>query len=368
MPKEKRAKSAGGLCKIAKNSAITLAFLGAATILCFLLQNFAMEDSQVGTHVPLLFVLAVLLISRYTEGYFYGIFASMIAVVGVNFAFTYPYFAFNFTITGYPITFIVMLAVALFVSTLTTQIKNQEQIRLEAAKEKMRGNLLRAVSHDIRTPLTSILGAASGMIENYDILEKEKQLELLEDIREESQWLIRIVENLLSVTRINGDNTRISTSEEVVEEIIGGAVMKFEKRFPEAQVRVEMPEDVLLVAMDGILIEQVLVNLLENAVLHGKTTRVITIRVWEESNKVFFAVEDDGQGIRESILPVIFDGQLHSEEHSEYDVKRNMGIGLSVCMSIVKAHKGMMRAENQKDSGARFVFWIPAESAGDYGN
>ena len=79
-------------------------------------------------------------------------------------------------------------------------------------------------------------------------------------------------------------------------------------------------------------------------------------------------MEDDGQGIRENMLPVIFDGQLQSADNSEYDVKRNMGIGLSVCMSIVKAHKGMMTAENRKNGGARFVFWLPAESVEEYGN
>ncbi|MBR2950124.1 MAG: DUF4118 domain-containing protein [Lachnospiraceae bacterium] len=354
--------------KAVRHSAVTFSFLGAATLICFGLQRFEIEGSQVGTHVPLLYVLAVLLISRYTEGYLYGIVASMISVVAVNYAFTYPYFAFNFTITGYPITFIVLLAVALFVSTLTTQIKEKELIRLEAEKEKMRGNLLRAVSHDIRTPLTSILGSASGMIDNYDSLEKSQKIELLEDIREEAQWLIRIVENLLSVTRINGERARISTTEEVVEEIISGAVVKFEKRFPEAEIRIDMPQDMLLVAMDGILIEQVLVNLFENAILHGKTTKNITVRVWEEKNRVYFAVEDDGEGIKENILPILFDGQLQSGQYDEYDTKRNMGIGLSVCMSIVKAHKGMMKAENRKEGGARFYFWIPAESAGEYGN
>ena len=351
-----------------KNMGITVGFLGIVTVLCFFLQQFALEDAQVSTHVPLLFVLAVLMISRYTDGYLYGIFASMIAVIGVNYAFTYPYFAFNFTITGYPITFLVMLAVALFVSTLTTQIKAQEQIRLEAAKEKMRGNLLRAVSHDIRTPLTSILGAASGMIENFELLDKERILALLEDIREEAQWLIRIVENLLSVTRINGEGARVVTSEEVVEEILSSAVMKFKKRFPEAKVRIEMPEEMLLVAMDGVLIEQVLVNLLENAVLHGKTVREIVIRVWENNKRVYFTVEDDGVGIMENILPVIFEGKLQSEQDEKYDNKRNMGIGLSVCMSIVKAHGGMMTAENLAEQGAAFTFWIPAEEMELYGN
>lgn len=341
---------------LVKNCGITVGILGIATVFCFFLQNFATTD----THVPLLFVLAVLFISRYTDGYFYGIIASMIAVVGVNFVFTYPYFALNFTITGYPLTFLAMLAVAVIVSTLTTQIKQQEQVRLEVEKEKMRGNLLRAVSHDIRTPLTSILGSAAGILENYDVLGREEKLELTRDIVEEAQWLIRGVENLLSVTRINGDSTRITTCEELVEEVIGGAVMKFKKRFPQVEVEVEMPPDMLMVSMDGILIEQVLVNLMENSVLHGKTTRLIRIVVFETDGRVNFSVEDDGQGIKESVLPRMFEGSLH-REGGEYDSKRNMGIGLSVCMSIVKAHKGNMKAENLSGHGARVAFWLPKE-------
>lgn len=338
-----------------RNCVITVVILGIAAAFCFFLQNFVTTD----THVPLVFVLAVLFVSRYTEGYMYGIIASMIAVIGVNFVFTYPYFAFNFTITGYPLTFLAMLAVSLIVSTLTTQIKNQEQVRLEAEKEKMRGNLLRAVSHDIRTPLTSIWGSASGILENYDILTKEKKIELIRDIEEDAQWLIRVVENLLSITRINGESAKISTCEEVAEEIIGGAVVKFKKRFPNVGVEVELPEDVLLVPMDGVLIEQVLVNLMENSVLHGKTTTVIKIKVEELEDYVLFSVEDDGQGIKESVLPVIFDGSLQSREGEEYDAKRNMGIGLSVCMSIVKAHKGNMKAENLAQKGAKMSFWLP---------
>ncbi len=102
---------------------------------------------------------------------------------------------------------------------------------------------------------------------------------LVEDIRDEAQWLIRIVENLLSVTRINGENAQIHTEEEIVEEIVGSAVLKFQKRFPEVKVEVLMPEAFLMVPMDGILIEQVLVNLLENSVLHGKTIDRIRIIV-----------------------------------------------------------------------------------------
>lgn len=347
-----------------KNCLITAVVLGIATLFCLLLQQFVTTD----IHVPLLFVLAVLFVSRFTDGYIYGIVASMLGVIGVNYVFTYPYFEINFTIAGYPLTFLVMLAVSVSVGTLTTQIKQQEQIRLEAEKEKMRGNLLRAVSHDIRTPLTSIVGSASGILDNRRVLSEEKILELVKDIRDEAQWLIRIVENLLSVTRINGENAGINTDDEIVEEIISSAVIKFRKRFPDVNIDVDMPEEFLMGPMDGILIEQVLVNLLENSVLHGKTLSRIRIVVTKQESRLVFAVEDDGQGIRESILPVMFEGCLQSMEGEEYDSKRNMGIGLSVCMSIVKAHKGNMRAENISAGGARVSFWLPLGEGRIYGH
>lgn len=345
-----------------KDCLITAGILGIAALIAFLLQQFVSTD----THVPFLFVLAVLFVSRFTDGYVYGIAASVLAVIGVNYVFTYPYFEINFALAGYSLTFIAMLAVAVIVSTLTTQIKQQEQIRLEAEKEKMRGNLLRAVSHDIRTPLTSIVGSASGILDNEEVLTRERMLELVEDIRDEAQWLIRIVENLLSVTRINGENAHIHTDDEIVEEIVGSAVLKFRKRFPGMEVETVMPEEFLMVPMDGILIEQVIVNLLENSVLHGKKTSLIRIVVNSRPGRLLVSVEDDGEGIKENIFPVMFDGSLQSREGEEYDSGRNMGIGLSVCMSIVKAHKGDMKAENRSEGGARVSFWLPMEENNGY--
>ncbi|MBQ7796568.1 MAG: DUF4118 domain-containing protein [Lachnospiraceae bacterium] len=340
-----------------KNSLTTIGILLFAAGVCLVIDGFAEAD----THVPLIFVLAVVMVSRFTDGYAYGILASMIAVVGVNYVFTYPYFEINFSLMGYPLTFVVMLGVACMVSALTTQIKNQEQIKLEVEKEKMRGNLLRAVSHDIRTPLTSIMGSASVLIENSGDISEEKKQELARDIQSEAQWLIQIVENLLSITRIdNGDGeTKINKQEELLEEIVGSAVLKFKKRFPEMKVLVEMPEELVIVPMDGILIEQVLVNLLENAAIHGKYTTEILIKVLEEEVQVRVSVEDNGAGIKEPVLPRIFEGRLHSEDGAESDSKRNMGIGLSVCKTIIKAHKGNMKAENKAEGGAKFTFWLP---------
>ncbi len=340
---------------IIKNAAIASAIIGSVTAFCLILQQFV----QAGNFVQLLFVLAVLFVARYTDGYVYGIVASTAAVVCVNYVFTYPYFEINFEIAGYSVTFVAMLIVACSVSALTTRIKKQEQIKLEAEREKMRGNLLRAVSHDIRTPLTSIVGSASGIVDNYDALSPKDRLELVKDIRDEAQWLIRIVENLLSVTRIGEGNARLAMQDELAEEIISGAVEKFKKRFPDISIQVRLPEEVVLVPMDGILIEQVLVNLMENSVIHGKTTTELVIEVKSGGGRVEFSVKDNGQGIRPSALPHIFEGNLEPDSEGEIDSKRNMGIGLSVCMSIVKAHRGDMSAENLAGGGAKVSFWLP---------
>ena len=146
--------------------AVCAGILAAAMLLCYLLRMI--DDSDV--FVALIFELAVVLVSRFTNGYLFGLLASVLGVVGINYIFTYPYYQLDFTISGYPLTFLVMLAVSVSVSTLTTQIKRQEQLRAEAEKEKVRGNLLRAVSHDIRTPLTGIAGCINTMLDSGDSL------------------------------------------------------------------------------------------------------------------------------------------------------------------------------------------------------
>ena len=342
-----------------KNTAICISILAAAAALCFLFRIF--DDSDV--YVALIFELAVVLVSRFTSGYFYGLLASVVGVIGVNYIFTYPYFAFNFTISGYPLTFIVMLAVSIVVSALTTQIKQQEKIRAEAEKEKMRGNLLRAVSHDIRTPLTSIVGGVNAILESGDRMPEETKKALLADISTEAQWLVGVVENLLSVTRISGAST-IHKELEAGEELLSAASVKFRKRFPEITVSIRAPEELLMIPMDAILIEQVLINLMENAALHGKTTTRIELHLRRDGENALFEIADNGEGIAEELLPRLFTGTISSGAavgEQTADGKRNMGIGLSVCMTIVQAHGGTMAAKNRAIGGALFQFTLPLE-------
>ena len=306
---------------------------------------------------PPVFVLAVLLISRFTTGYLYGLISVVLGVVCVNFIFTYPYWAFNLTIAGYPLTFFVLMTVSIITCSLTAQAKQQARLLAENEREKMPANLLRSVSHDIRTPLTSIVGSTSAILENPGLSEQDKR-ELLENTREEAQWLIRVVENLLSITRIGEDQARITKEPEAAEEVLGEAVRKFRRRFPEIAASVSIPDNLLLVPMDPILIEQVLLNLLENAAIHGKSTTSIHVSLQEEDGFARFSVQDNGQGLSEKKIAGLFDETVKPHAAADGDGKRNMGLGLSVCRAIVRAHDGTIEAKNLPH-GAEFSFRLP---------
>ncbi len=337
---------------------LTAACLALATVLCTLLRQI---DDGSGYYVSLIFVLAVACISRWTEGYFWGIFSAVSGVLFVNYVFTYPYWELNFTITGYPLTFLAMLAVSLMISTMNTQIKKQEKLRIETEKEAVRANLLRAMSHDIRTPLTSIVGNTAAILDNGDSFSPEQKRRLLQDVNDDAQWLIRMVENLLSITRMSNGQAKIEKDCEAAEEIVAVSVSKFSKRFPGIHVSVEVPDEVLMVPMDATLIRQVIMNLLENAAIHGNGVTEICVRLSREGCRACFAVSDNGVGIPKEKLANIFKGGLSDVSRSNFDMKKNMGIGLSVCYTIVKAHGGTMTAENQETGGACFRFYLPME-------
>ena len=334
---------------------LTFTILMGATLTCAVLRQ---ADNE-GEFVSLIFVLSVMLVSRLTNGYLFGTLASLIAVIFVNYVFTYPYFAFNFTIAGYPLTFMVMLVVSVMTSAMTTQIKQQEHLRAETEKEKARADLLRSVSHDIRTPLTSIIGATSTLLEAGDFLSEAQKRRLLEDTRSEAQWLIRVVENLLSVTRMGDSSAYISKETEAAEEIVGEAIGKFRKRFPRIGVSVCVPDELLMVPMDAILIEQVLANLMENAVSHGQTTTQIQLSVSAQGDTALFSIRDNGKGISPEQIPLLFTGISHSDDNRTVDGKRNMGLGLTVCKAIIQAHGGTILGRNLPEGGAEFAFRLP---------
>lgn len=327
-----------------------LAFI-AALALCFPLSTLVADNNNFSMAV---FILAVAVVARYTEGYTYGVVASIAAVWCVNYIFTYPYWTFDMSLVGYPLNFASMLLVSLIISALTTQNKRQAQYQLEAEMEKTRANLLRSVSHDIRTPLTAIIGSSSLLLESN--FSAKEQHELISSIHQDARWLAQITENILSITKIS-NRVELKKEPEVLEEIIGSAIGKFRKHNPDIAILVHKPDDILLASVDSMLIEQVLLNLLSNAVIHGHTTRHITITLQSRAQNVLITVADDGQGIPESVLPHLFDGSAISTQQA--DAQRNMGIGLSVCRTIVTAHGGKIFAD-RTPQGASFTFTLPA--------
>ena len=310
----------------------------------------------------MVFVLAAFFVSMYTEGYLWGVAASVIGMLAVNFAFRSPYFAFNFTLPENLFSGAVMLVVSIMTSTLTTRVKKQEQLRMESETEKMRANLLRAVSHDLRTPLTSIYGACSTVIENYDSLGREQKLKLLGEVCEDAQWLNRMVENLLSVTRIDSEKVSVKKTPTVLEELIDTVLVKFKKRCPDVPVQLELPEDFVMIPMDSMLIQQVLMNLLENAALHAEGMTKLTLRVFTMGGRAVFEVSDDGCGIPKEKLKKLFTGMVVSDMDAPADSgKHGMGIGLSVCAAIIKAHGGEIKAESAPGEGTTIRFWLETE-------
>lgn len=326
----------------------------------FLINLYLVEHYNTKTMTPMIFVLGVFLVSWRTQGYIWGIVASLISVLAVNWAFTYPYWAFDLISPECISSAVVMLIVSIATGTLTTRLKKQEQVKAEAEKERMRGNLLRAVSHDLRTPLTSIYGSCSVMMENYDDLSREKQLKLLSEIRSDAKWLNRMVENLLSVTRVDAGSVQLSKHSTSVEELIDALLVKFRKHYPQQKVIVRLPEEFVCIPMDAVLIEQVLMNLLENAVFHAHGMKNLWLTVETKSNNAVFTVADDGCGIPPERMPHLFTGLLDSESPADSS-RNNMGIGLSVCSTIVKAHGGEILAGNRTEGGAFFRFMLELE-------
>lgn len=232
---------------------------------------------------------------------------------------------------------------------------------METEKEKMRANLLRAISHDLRTPLTTIYGSSSVMAENAKELTKEQMAELAEDIREDAQWLIGMVENLLSVTKIDSGDVKLIKTAVVLEELIDSVLVRFKKRYPKQEVQIEIPDEFIDIPMDAVLMTQVLVNMLENAVQHAKGMETLILRVTTKEDKAIFEIIDDGCGIPKERIGQLFTGYFETGELPADNQKRNMGIGLSVCASVIKAHGGEIMAENLKEGGCCFRFMLNME-------
>lgn len=500
-----------------RDTLITSLLLSTATLLCYVLKRFDIADQN----LIIVYLLSVLVISRMTHGYLYGMSASVLSVLAFNFFFTDPYFTFNAIQPAYPVTFLIMLIIALITSTMTVRIKSealfaaqreqrtnvlyeinkkllatrgtenivklvseaittltgrafifytedpafgkpgslsplphdqgefmlkddemavahwvfvnqkragcgtdtlagagalympvlsqgkvlavwgiscqndpldhakrqflrmiasqvamalerqrlsdeQRATQIESEREKMRATLLQAISHDLRTPLAGILGSSSTLRESGAIMSKDTRDMMLSDIQEEAQWLIRVVENLLSITRLNEGTTKVKKMPEAAEEVIAEAVSRIQRRFSDRQIEVSVPEQLIELPMDGTLIMQVLINLLENAIKNSPEKTLIRVNLSREGEMACFEVLDQGRGIAQDSLP--WSSKLSVLPEPRPDTARGIGIGLSICDTIIKAHSGHLEASKRPEGGASLRFYLPIKEDTPNGN
>ena len=236
-------------------------------------------------------------------------------------------------------------------------ISSKEQ-NINIEREKLKTSLLRGISHDLRTPLTGIAGGAGFLFLNYSELDKETACSVLKDIENDAIWLSEMVENLLNMTKIQDGKLTINKKNEVIDDIIDEAISKVIKRKEGHELVINKLEEILLVPMEGKLIIQVLVNLIDNAFKHSNPTSIVTLNIKNNKNNVSFEISDSSGGIKEENIEKIFDN-FYSANDQISDKKRGIGLGLSLCKSIINAHGGTIEAFNNNEGGATFIFTLP---------
>lgn len=236
----------------------------------------------------------------------------------------------------------------------------EEKNRIKIEREKLKSNLLRSISHDLRTPLTGIAGGVGFLSESLDSLDQDTIRSMLNDINSDAEWLSNMVENLLNMTRIQDGRLCVQLKNEVVDDIILEAAARVSRRIGNHSLSVKGPDEILLVPVDGQLMIQVLVNLLDNAFRHTKENSTVECAAYSKEGNIIFEVSDNGGGIHQDQMEHIFES-FFTTSHGNGDNHRGVGLGLSICQSIIEAHNGEIIAENNSKGGATFRITLPGK-------
>lgn len=238
-------------------------------------------------------------------------------------------------------------------------IKEREDAAVLAKNEQLRANLLRAISHDLRTPLTSISGSANILLASEDAMDSETKKKLYTDIYDDSLWLINLVENLLSVTRIEDGTMNLKCTSELIDEVITEAMNHVNRNKGHHKITVHHPDEFIFVKMDARLIIQVIINIVDNAIKYTPDGSEIVVDVKKKDN-VILEISDNGPGIPDDAKAKIFD-MFFTGTSKIVDSRRSMGLGLALCKSIITAHGGEISVHDNKPQGTIFRCTLPLE-------
>lgn len=350
---------------IIKESVFCLIILTLATLLGYAFKAFSLTEAD----IIMLYIIAVLVISIITSNMLYCLISSVVCVILFNFFFTYPDFSLSAYDAGYPVTFVTMFITAFIAGSLANKLKRNIKIAEQNAKEKeaaallaqneqMRANMLRSISHDLRTPLTSISGNASTLISGGSTLDEAAKQQIYSDIYSESMWLIGMVENLLYATRIENGRIQLNLSVEILDDIVVEAVKHVQRSHPKRTIVVDMCDDIIPVTADANLIVQVIINLIDNAIKYSEDDTTVFVSGKKEKDVAVVSVADSGAGIppseKEKVFEMFYTGVSRSS-----DSRRSLGLGLSLCKSIVDSHGGVLTVSDNAPKGTVVSFTLP---------
>lgn len=349
-----------------KDAAICLVVLTVATLAGYAFKAFQLADAD----IIMLYIIAVLVISIFTSKMYFCLISSFVGVVLFNCFFTYPEFSLSVHDAGYPVTFVTMFITAFIAGTLANKLKRniliaeqnareKEEAALLAQNEQLRANMLRSISHDLRTPLTSISGNASTLISGGDTLDESTRQQIYTDIYSESMWLIEMVENLLYATRIEDGRMQLNISVEILDDIVQEAVKHTKRTYPKRNIIVDMYDEIIPVMADANLIVQVIVNLMDNAVKYSDENSDVTVSVRRENAyAVVISVSDHGTGISDEEKEKVFD-MFYTGGSRSSDSRRSLGLGLALCRSIITSHGGTISVSDNIPNGTVVSFTLP---------
>ena len=342
---------------------ISVGILAVCSLIGFIFYDLGLSEANIIS----IYILGILMIASLTSSWLYGGTSSVIGVLLFNCLYAEPRFTLFVYDWQYSITTFVMLIASMVTNSIMTQFRRQldlrvsnERIAREADAERLRANLLRTISHDLRTPLTSISGNADILMSGGEQIDPESRNQLYRDIINDSEWLIKLVENLLFITRIENGVMSIRAEQEVLQEILPEALAYLTKRAKDHSILLEMPEDLLLVKMEARLITQVVVNIVDNAIKYSPAGSEIKISVRRLDSQAIVEIADTGCGIDEKDKNAVFE-MFTTTNNKSGDSRRGIGLGLSLCQAIVHAHGGTIHIEDNAPCGTVVSFALNLE-------
>ena len=348
-----------------KDLLISFLVLTAATLAGYAFKAFHLTDAD----IIMLYIIAVLVISIFTSKIQFCLISSVVGIVLFNYFFTYPEFSLSAHDAGYPVTFVTMFITAFIAGTLANKLKSntiiaeqnareKEEAALLAQNEQLRANMLRSISHDLRTPLTSISGNASTLLSGGDTLDESARKQIYTDIYSESMWLIGMVENLLYATRLEDGRMQLNISVEILDDIVREAVRHIKRTHQNRNIVVDMSDEIIPIKADANLIVQVIVNLCDNAVKYSDDETDVCIRVCKEQEFAVISVSDNGMGIPDEDKEKVFD-MFYTGSNRYSDSRRSLGLGLALCRSIINSHGGNISVSDNIPNGTIVSFTLP---------